>query len=160
VFPLLLTVVTGTAYRVARAWFDAPKPSVHWLLNLHDMSVIGLHAFYPLVIGCSALALSLTGARLLKFDSYLLRMFKRVTSGASSPVSPTEQTTVSIWPSQWTARATHRLTVSFMLLPLFITSATGVLYTVVRHWAPAGSYDPNITKLLMGLHQGTVLVCV
>ena len=39
--PLLTTVCSGVAYRLARDWFGVEREQVHWLMTLHEGEWLG-----------------------------------------------------------------------------------------------------------------------
>jgi hypothetical protein len=59
--PVLLTVITGMCYRLARDLLGMAKEKCHWLLDLHHMSVLSLSFIYPLVVGTLFLIMMFTG---------------------------------------------------------------------------------------------------
>ena len=65
--PLLTTVCSGLAYRLARDWFGVERDQVHWLMTLHEGEWLGA-TLEPVVVLLNALGLLwmlLTGAGLL-----------------------------------------------------------------------------------------------
>ncbi len=162
-FPLFLTTVTGLIYRTARYWFNASKESVHWLLDIHQMSILGIESIYPILVGCSGLAMCYTGMLLLKWDLYVSRLIKRLL-GRTLTAEEIENGSgsggggVSWWPVSWnSSRAVHRFTVTLITIPALLTFITGTTYTLVKHWTPGDAFNPGnrITKFLMGAHQGS-----
>lgn len=61
--PLLLTTITGVAYRVGRSWFGMSKDVGKILLSLHQGSFLGeeLRTFYVLLDGLGLVGLIVTG---------------------------------------------------------------------------------------------------
>jgi hypothetical protein len=39
--PLLVTVLSGVSYRLARDWFGASRDQVHWLMVVHEGEWLG-----------------------------------------------------------------------------------------------------------------------
>ena len=42
VLPLLVTVLSGVTYRLARDWLGASRDQVHWLMVVHEGGWLGL----------------------------------------------------------------------------------------------------------------------
>lgn len=65
--PLLVTVVSGVSYRLARDWFGFSCEQVHWLMTLHEGEWLG-PTLEPVVVFLNALGLVwmlLTGGTML-----------------------------------------------------------------------------------------------
>ncbi|MEB3254538.1 MAG: PepSY domain-containing protein [Synechococcus sp.] len=65
--PLLVTVVSGVSYRLARDWFGFSREQVHWLMTLHEGEWLG-PTLEPVVVFLNALGLIwmlLTGGTML-----------------------------------------------------------------------------------------------
>ena len=65
--PLLVTVVSGVSYRLARDWFGYSREQVHWLMTLHEGEWLG-PTLEPVVVFLNALGLVwmlLTGGTML-----------------------------------------------------------------------------------------------
>ena len=65
--PLLVTVVSGVSYRLARDWFGFSREQVHWLMTLHEGEWLG-PTLEPVVVFLNALGLVwmlLTGVTML-----------------------------------------------------------------------------------------------
>ena len=65
--PLLVTVVSGVSYRLARDWFGFSREQVHWLMTLHEGEWLG-PTLEPVVVFLNALGLVwmlLTGGTML-----------------------------------------------------------------------------------------------
>lgn len=60
-----IDLCTGMSYRIARAWLLYEKEQVHWLMDVHQMSVLGLEAVYPLLVGGLLLTMVLSGVQLM-----------------------------------------------------------------------------------------------
>jgi hypothetical protein len=61
--PILLTTVTGVAYRVGKSWFGMSKDIGEIFLNIHQGSFLGpqLRTFYVLLDGLGLIGLLVTG---------------------------------------------------------------------------------------------------
>ena len=65
--PLLVTVVSGVSYRLARDWFGFSREQVHWLMTLYEGEWLG-PTLEPVVVFLNALGLVwmlLTGGTML-----------------------------------------------------------------------------------------------
>ena len=69
--PLLVTVMSGVSYRLARDWFGATRDQVHWLMVVHEGEWLG-ETLEPIVVLLNAIGLLwmlITGAVIL-FDRW------------------------------------------------------------------------------------------
>jgi hypothetical protein len=68
VVPLLLTVVSGMAFRVGRSWFGLSADFGGWMMALHEGRYLGerLVPFYVLFVGLALLAMIGSGLSLLR----------------------------------------------------------------------------------------------
>ena len=69
--PLLVTVMSGVSYRLARDWFGATSDQVHWLMVVHEGEWLG-ETLEPIVVLLNAIGLLwmlITGAVIL-FDRW------------------------------------------------------------------------------------------
>lgn len=64
--PLLVSAITGIAYRLGRAWFGLSGKQASILLQIHQGSYLGttLKPFYVLLVGGSLLVLLITGIQM------------------------------------------------------------------------------------------------
>lgn len=125
--PLVLSAITGLAYRLGRTWFGISKEAGNRIMELHDGSILGgtFSNIYVTVSGLGLLALVGTG-----FYFICRRRAK-----------------VPQW--KW-----HRITGIVMMLPLAVTAVTGILYKLGKEWF--GLSEATL-KLVMSLHQGSWL---
>ena len=73
--PLLTTVCSGVAYRLARDWFGLERDQVHWLMTLHEGEWLG-STLEPVVVLLNAVGLLwmlISGAGLL-IDRWLRKL--------------------------------------------------------------------------------------
>ena len=56
VLPLLVTVLSGVAYRLARDWFGTSRDQAHWLMVVHDGEWLGPD-LEPVVVLLNAIGL-------------------------------------------------------------------------------------------------------
>lgn len=61
---LLITLVSGWIYRIARRLLEADKEQVGWLMEWHTMEVFGLGILYPIVMGAVAVVVAWSGFQL------------------------------------------------------------------------------------------------
>ena len=68
VVPLLITVVSGMAFRVGRSWFGLSADFGGWMMALHEGRYLGerLVPFYVLFVGLALLAMIGSGLSLLR----------------------------------------------------------------------------------------------
>ena len=59
---------------IARDWFKVDKPRIHWMMDLHNMSLVFLGGLYPLLMAALVGALAFTGFP-------LTQLWRRMTSG-------------------------------------------------------------------------------
>ena len=50
---------------IARDWNNAEEKDVEWLLSLHNLSIISLGGFWPLMLLAWAMSLVLSGSAML-----------------------------------------------------------------------------------------------
>lgn len=64
--PLLLTAMTGIAYRVGNSFFELPKLYSEMIISFHTGALLGdeFRFFYVLLNGIGLLSLLMTGIRL------------------------------------------------------------------------------------------------
>jgi uncharacterized iron-regulated membrane protein len=129
--PLLLTALTGVAYRVGRAWFGLPDNVANVLMTIHEGRFLGrpLVPIYVLLMGLGLVGLITTGLTLLR---------KR----ASKTNIKRDQ------------RWVHRLFGAIVCLPLLVSAVTGIAYRLGNTWF---SISQSQASMLMTLHEGRYL---
>ena len=75
-FPLLLTVITGTFFPIAKALHQ--RQLAGFLIHLHTLETFGLDEFFPIINGLGLLGLLITGI-------YMTGLF-RAKRSASTPL--------------------------------------------------------------------------
>jgi len=123
--PLVISALSGVLYRVGRAWFDIPKGSWGWLMDLHTGAWLGR---WGSVIYLSLAAIGL----LIMAGSGAAMLLKR---GSKMP-----------------ARRRHRLLGMTLLLPLVATAITGISYKIGIEFF---GLSDSMQSLLMDIHQGS-----
>eukprot|EP00457_Paulinella_chromatophora_P013501 gb/GEZN01013810.1/.p1 GENE.gb/GEZN01013810.1/~~gb/GEZN01013810.1/.p1 ORF type:complete len:247 (+),score=30.61 gb/GEZN01013810.1/:66-806(+) len=135
--PLTLTVVSGMTYRICRQWLHMEKKSVVWLMGIHQMSLFGLQNIYPLLVGLLLLAMATSGLGMMGF-----RNAAWFCCGLGNcPVRPSNN-----------ARSLHRFSTTVLLVPMLVTTLTGLLFALGRD---ALAFNEATLSLLMQIHQGS-----
>lgn len=119
-----VSAVTGVIYRAGKKWFGMGGQTGQAVMEWHTGEWLGESAspFYVLLAGAAMLFLLTTGGALL---------FQK--SGASA------------------LRRWHRILGVVLLLPLFATAVTGVLYKTGQAWF---GISEDTADLLMTIHEG------
>ncbi len=122
--PLFVSLATGIAYRVGRAWFGMEKPMGDFILNIHSGGWMGhwLSALYVLLVGLGLLAMLGSGLKMAL--------------GSKTKNKP---------------RFIHRILGLTLLLPLAASAITGVWFHFGVTFFDLS--DPA-RRLLMSIHQG------
>lgn len=136
ILPLLVVIFTGAFYRIARNVFAAEKSSVRWLLDVHVLAIGGMQKFYPIILGVFTIFLLITASP-LNF-AFMKRKGKEVTRGKFKAELPNNN------------RSWHRFLGLVYIIPLFVVSITGILYSIEKHF---GGADKKYLKTMMGWHQ-------
>ena len=142
--PLLLTIVTGFAYRFARNALQVDKSYVQWLLSVHSMSILGLGGVYPLLVAGAVLAAAVTGVPLSSVGT----VWRRWMAGHRADLLDG----VVGLPAAFTPRVVHRAVTATVALPLVVTALTGAVWTVQQSYL---GHTRQQSGYLMGLHQGS-----
>lgn len=132
--PLLLTTLTGVAYRIGRSWLGLSKNFGELMMFFHHGQFLGdfLGSLYVIFLGLGVLILSLSGFSLLNK--------KLIFRQGNVP--------------KLQERRYHQLGGMILFIPLLLTATTGVLY----HFSVFGLHLPkeNVGWLL-SIHQGAYL---
>ncbi len=129
--PLLLSALTGVAYRVGKKWFGLSDNFGDLMMTIHVGKFLGqpLSPIYVLLVG-----LGLVGAIVTGMDM-LLKMRRSTKPATKSP------------------RSLHRWLAPVFFLPLFVSALTGIIYSFGD---PLG-LPLEQTQLMLRLHQGSYL---
>jgi len=132
--PLMVSALTGIAFRLGRSWFQIPHEVSNTLLVIHQGEYLGkpLVPIYVLLVGTGLLGLLTTGITMLIQSQHR--------SGKPK--------------SGFAGRRIHRLVAPIICLPLFATAMTGIVYRLGQNWFGLG--QPQ-TSLLLRIHQGAYL---
>jgi uncharacterized iron-regulated membrane protein len=131
--PLVLTAVTGVAYRLGRSWFGIPDGVAEFFMTIHEGRFLGesLVPVYVLLVGLGLLGMITTGLVMLK------------------PKRQSSQHTPKM-----DLRGFHRVLAPIAFLPLIVSSLTGVAYRLGKAWFNLPS---NQAAILLQIHQGSYL---
>ncbi|BFM40225.1 PepSY domain-containing protein [Synechocystis sp. LKSZ1] len=131
--PLLLTAVSGLAYRLGRSWFGLDDEFGELMMSLHEGRFLGdgLVPFYVLLMGLGLLGLLITG----------LVVFRK--RRALSRNHPTQN---------W--RRYHYMVALAAALPLLISLLTGIAYRLGVNWF---GVSEESAEILLVIHQGAYL---
>jgi uncharacterized iron-regulated membrane protein len=129
--PLLLTALTGVAYRIGRSWFAIPEDIAEFFMTVHEGRFLGkpLVPIYVLLVGLGLIGMIATG---------LVMMKRRSLSFNAQP--------------NW--RWIHRILAPIAFLPLLASALTGIAYRLGKAWFGLSSEQ---TAILMRIHQGSYL---
>jgi len=121
---LVLTLLTGMAYRIGKAWFRLDVDLADRILEIHSGSWLGSWGalIYVVVVGSGLLAMVVTGAILL---------FK-TKSGKGG-------------------RLVHRVLGLALFVPLAATALTGIAYKAGEEWL---GLPDDVLKFFMLVHEG------
>jgi len=131
--PLLLTALTGVGYRLGKNWLGISDGISGRLMTLHEGGFLGsaLVPVYVLLVGLGTLGMVATGITMMQLNRKSLAV-----------------------PAKRRGRWIHRVLAPITLLPLLITTVTGMAYRVGKAWFGLPS---DQASLLMRLHEGAYL---
>ena len=134
--PLILSALTGVAYRVARTWFGVSDEFGDAILAFHEGKFLGkpLVPFYILLIGFGLIAMIGTGVVMIR---------QKRAKGNNTLI-----------PQKFTFRSIHGLFAPILLLPLFVSASTGIIYRISRAWL---GLPKEQVEIFMDIHQGNYL---
>ena len=130
--PLLLTGISGVAYRLGRSWLGLPRSFGQFMMTIHEGRFLGepLVPFYVALVGLGLLALIGSGAALWS-------RFRRRSPAKLPP-----------------ERNIHRFLAPIALLPLMLSAGTGIAYRLSINWL---GVSEDQVKFLLKLHEGAYL---
>jgi PepSY-associated TM region len=131
--PLLLTALTGIAYRLGRSWFKIPDEVAEFFMTLHEGRFLGrpLVPVYVLLMGLGLIGMIVTGFNMLK-------------PKLQSPSSK----------SKMGSRQIHGVLALIAFLPLLVSAATGIAYRLGKAWFGLSNQQAGV---LLRIHQGSYL---
>ena len=85
-FPLIVTVATGVAYRLGKSWFGLTRDQVHFLMVIHEGEYLGktLEPLYVLLNGLGLAWMLATGGVMLYRNFSRSRLWQGLTSKDTS----------------------------------------------------------------------------
>lgn len=134
--PLLLSGLTGVAYRLGRTWFGIPDEIADFFMTIHEGRYLGkpLVPVYVLLVGVGLLGMIVTGFTMIKWQRQASNYKK------SQPKK------------DW--RWFHRFLAPIAFLPLFVSAITGISYRLGKAWF---GLDREQASILLQIHQGSYL---
>ena len=132
--PLLLTALTGIAYRIGRSWFGLSDEFGEFMMTMHEGRFLGkpIVPMYVLVVGLGLLGMIISGITLMKRR-------KKVDSPASQKLND---------------RKLHQTVALIGFLPFTVSATTGIAYRLGRAWFNLSS---DQASMLLKIHQGSYL---
>jgi len=134
--PLLLSAITGIAYRIGRTWFGISDEFGESILALHEGKFLGkpLVPFYVLLLGLGLVAMIVSG---------IIMIQQKRTNNQGK-----------FLPAQLNFRSLHGFVAPILLLPLFVSASTGIIYRISRAWF---GLPKEQVEIFMDIHQGSYL---
>jgi uncharacterized iron-regulated membrane protein len=131
--PLLLSALSGVAYRIGSSWFGLSNDFGELMMTIHEGRFLGqaLAPFYILLVGLGLIGIVVTGLNML--------LPMRTKKSAEKSAKPN--------PRLW-----HRWLAPIFFLPLLVSASTGIMYRLGKVWF---KLPKEQTSLLISLHQGT-----
>lgn len=132
--PLLLTALTGVAYRIGRSWFGLSDEFGDFMMLLHEGRFLGrpIVPIYVLLVGLGLLGITISGITLIK---------RRKQDATPKPLKLNE-------------RRLHQVMAPIVFLPFAVSAITGVSYRLGKAWF--GLSDEQ-AAILLKVHQGSYL---
>lgn len=114
--PLILSALTGVAYRIARTGFGVSDEFGDTILAFHEGKFLGkpLVPFYILLIDFGLIAMIETGVVMIR---------QKRAKGNNTLI-----------PQKLTFRSVHGLFAPILLLSLFVSASTGIIYRISCAW--------------------------
>lgn len=132
--PLLLTALTGVAYRIGRSWFGLSDKFGDFMMVLHEGRFLGkpIVPIYVLLVGLGLLGMIVSGVTLIQ---------QRKQAATPQPLKLNE-------------RRLHQVLAPIAFLPFAVSAITGVFYRLGRAWF---SLSDQQAAFLLKIHQGSYL---
>ncbi|OCR01164.1 peptidase [Oscillatoriales cyanobacterium USR001] len=133
--PLLLTALTGVIYRLAEDWFGIEGDATKIFMVIHQGEYFGqsFAAIYVLLLALGTIGIIVSGITMTKLF------------GAKSPEKPG---------TKLDFRKIHRIAAPIILLPLAISTVTGLIYRIGRAWF---NMSKDAGEIFLNIHQGEYL---
>ncbi len=132
--PLLLTALTGIAFRVGRSWFGLSDGFGDFMMVLHEGRFLGkpIVPIYVLLVGLGLVGMVVSGITLIK---------QRKQAATSKSLKLNE-------------RKLHQVIAPIAFLPFAVSAITGVFYRLGRAWF---NLSEDQADFLLKIHQGSYL---
>lgn len=132
--PLLLTALTGVAYRIGRSWFGLSDEFGDFMMLLHEGRFLGepIVPIYVLFVGLGLLGMTISGVALIK---------QRKKAKTPKPFKLNE-------------RSLHQVVAPISFLPFAVSAITGVFYRLGKAWFGLSNEQ---AAFLLKIHQGSYL---
>ncbi|HLO48485.1 MAG TPA: PepSY domain-containing protein [Kamptonema sp.] len=133
--PLLLTAITGVAYRLAENWLGMEGESSEIFMVIHQGEYLGkaLRPFYVLLLALGTIGIIVSGLTMTKLF------------GANRPERVE---------SKLDFRKLHRIAAPIIFLPLAVSTVTGLIYRIGRSWF---QMSDEVGEIFLTIHQGEYL---
>ena len=133
--PLLLTAITGVAYRLAENWLGMEGEASEIFMVIHQGGYLGkaLRPFYVLLLALGTIGIIVSGLTMTKLF------------GANRP----ERAEAKL-----DFRKVHRIAAPIIFLPLAVSTATGLIYRIGRSWF---QMSDEVGEIFLTIHQGEYL---
>ncbi|PSB04435.1 PepSY domain-containing protein [Merismopedia glauca] len=130
--PLLISALTGIAYRIGRSWFGLSDQFGDFMMIIHEGKYLGkpLAPVYVLLTGLGLAGMLVTGIFMLK---------QRQNQSKSDKFS---------------TRLLHRFLAPVFFLPLVVSASTGITYRLGKTWFGLSTEQ---AQLFLDIHQGNYL---
>lgn len=134
--PLLLSALSGMAYRIGRSWFGLSDEFGDLMMTIHEGRYLGkpLVPVYVLLTGLGLAAMLVSGITMLKNR-------KGKSQAKSKPAKPS-------------FRLLHGYLAPIFFLPLLVTVLTGITYRLGKAWFGLSAQQ---AKFFLDIHQGNYL---
>jgi hypothetical protein len=131
--PLLLTALTGVAYRVAESWLGIEGDAVEFFLDIHQGNYLGkqLRPFYVLFLALGVIGLIVSGL-------VMTRLFANRPNRSNAKLD---------------FRKIHGISAPIIFLPLAVSTITGLIYRIGRSWF---GMSKDVGNVLLSIHQGEI----
>lgn len=134
--PLLLSALSGVAFRVGRSWFGLSDDFGDLMMVIHEGKYLGkpLVPVYVLLTGLGLAAMLVSGITMIK-------QHRKNSQGKSKP-------------KKFSFRTLHSLIAPVLFLPLLVSASTGIAYRLGKAWFGLSGEQ---AKFFLNIHQGSYL---
>ncbi|MDF0554885.1 PepSY domain-containing protein [Kamptonema sp. UHCC 0994] len=133
--PLLLTALTGVAYRLAENWFGIEGDASEIFIKIHQGKFLGdrLVPIYVFMVALGTIGIIVSGLTMTKLF------------GGNRPERQG---------AKLDFRKVHRIVAPIIFLPLTVSALTGLLHTIGITWF---NISDRTGEILLNIHQGEYL---